>query len=644
MFDWTGQSACPQAGLLVLSLIVAGFGCNKGTSTERTDARVATWRDGGYPVPCLASCDDGNSCTVDSCDPATGQCRNDLAPDGTACDDGDPCSLGDSCTAGICYGATQKDCATPPDQCHEPGYCVSTDGTCSYPVSGDGKKCDDNNLCTSGEYCLKGECKGTSLQCSLPAICDKDGICKDHGVPAFPSPLWGLVLDGNADATYNPGLALAPSGSLFLTGGFIGTLDLGAGAMTSAGVHDAFVARLDPESGKALWSRAYGDRFEQRGITVAVNATGTVAVAGAFLGTIDLVKAKFANTTSSPMVYLAAHAEGDGTALWAKRVDLLQGGSSIADIEIHMIADPTGAFIICGLTDKAVTDLAPDAVAGGGVDAIVAKLDGQTGDVNWARQIGAAGDEQCDNLAADSEGNVYVAGHYGYGSKLDFGGGFTLAAPTSRVQVAAFVAKLDGLTGATVWARSVTAKLTGQVAPRTIVARGPSVWIGGGLFGTAVFDSTTVTAPTTLKSTAFVSEFVAADGSVAWAKGWGNTARVLGLSLTSGGDLLVAGDYGSDMSFESGKLADSPGGTQAFIAKLAAGNGGATAARGYAASVSDGSTSTALANAAGVSSSGSPDNASYLVGTFEGKFDLGPPVGALAGVGTTRVFLAKIAP
>jgi len=42
-------------------------------------------------------CDDGNECTRDSCDPLSGLCSNDIAPDGIACD-----SCNSTCQAGVC--------------------------------------------------------------------------------------------------------------------------------------------------------------------------------------------------------------------------------------------------------------------------------------------------------------------------------------------------------------------------------------------------------------------------------------------------------------------------------------------------------------------------------------------------------------
>jgi hypothetical protein len=38
------------------------------------------------------------------CDPQSGACSNQLAPNGTSCNDGSSCTAGDSCTAGTCSG------------------------------------------------------------------------------------------------------------------------------------------------------------------------------------------------------------------------------------------------------------------------------------------------------------------------------------------------------------------------------------------------------------------------------------------------------------------------------------------------------------------------------------------------------------
>jgi hypothetical protein len=57
-------------------------------------------------------CDDGNPCTVDTCDPAHG-CRFDPAPDGLACFDGDYCAGPEACQAAQCTATGGPSACTP---------------------------------------------------------------------------------------------------------------------------------------------------------------------------------------------------------------------------------------------------------------------------------------------------------------------------------------------------------------------------------------------------------------------------------------------------------------------------------------------------------------------------------------------------
>jgi hypothetical protein len=50
------------------------------------------------------ACDDGNPCTADACDPATGCTFSAAGADGTSCDDGDACTDNDVCGGGACSG------------------------------------------------------------------------------------------------------------------------------------------------------------------------------------------------------------------------------------------------------------------------------------------------------------------------------------------------------------------------------------------------------------------------------------------------------------------------------------------------------------------------------------------------------------
>ncbi|HOU54102.1 MAG TPA: hypothetical protein PLQ97_09260 [Myxococcota bacterium] len=62
-----------------------------------------------------------------TCDPATGQCRYDLLPEGSPCQDGDPCTRDDACDdQGTCRGLPDPACAVPDTNPEEAPDAVDT--------------------------------------------------------------------------------------------------------------------------------------------------------------------------------------------------------------------------------------------------------------------------------------------------------------------------------------------------------------------------------------------------------------------------------------------------------------------------------------------------------------------------------------
>jgi hypothetical protein len=76
-------------------------------------------------------------------------------------------------------------------------------------------------------------------------------------------------------------------GRVVAVGAFQGTIDFGAGAMTSAGGNDMFVASYDAQ-GTCVWSRQFGGAHDDAANAVAMDAGGAVYVSGAFVDSIDV--------------------------------------------------------------------------------------------------------------------------------------------------------------------------------------------------------------------------------------------------------------------------------------------------------------------------------------------------------------------
>lgn len=179
-------------------------------------------------------CEDGNGCTQDHFDLATGRCVHEVAR--LACDDFNACTAGDTCVDGVCLGGPMvcddHDVCTD-DLCDPRGGCVHVptvtcddgnpctadrcdpSGGCTSTVLDDGTPCNDLEQCTMADICLLGECRGVALpegsECDDQDPCSKldqcvMGKCKD---PTYEPPGVGelkflVELATGSGATSNP--------------------------------------------------------------------------------------------------------------------------------------------------------------------------------------------------------------------------------------------------------------------------------------------------------------------------------------------------------------------------------------------------------------------------------------------------------
>jgi len=125
-------------------------------------------------------CNDGNVCTDDICNPASGCVNpNNVA----ACDDSNACTTPDTCSAGACVGGAAPSCddenVCTNDSCNPASGCVN------IPTTG---SCNDGNACTITDFCLSGDCVGAVLDCNDGNVCTDD----------FCDPASGCVNPNNA--------------------------------------------------------------------------------------------------------------------------------------------------------------------------------------------------------------------------------------------------------------------------------------------------------------------------------------------------------------------------------------------------------------------------------------------------------------
>jgi hypothetical protein len=208
----------PTSGVCTNPPVANGRICSDDNLCTQADTCQDGFCTGGTPL----TCDDGNVCTADSCDPASG-CQTTLVVNGAPCDDGAPCDGHRTCQAGLCTcsdgdepcgngivaGAEQCEagpCCNPSSctfkaagtPCPDDGsvctddVCDGTRAACAHPHNT--AACNDGNACTRTDACRSGVCVGGNLvPCPAPDVCHEPGDC---------DPLTGLCINlGKPDDT-----------------------------------------------------------------------------------------------------------------------------------------------------------------------------------------------------------------------------------------------------------------------------------------------------------------------------------------------------------------------------------------------------------------------------------------------------------
>jgi len=183
--DWTVDSFFD----VTLRVDIVGRQGGPLANVNRSDTYTVRFRTGaGQCVHTPVDCDDGDPCTVDSCDPQTGACLHSPV----SCDDGDACTT-DSCDPQT--GA----CVHTPLTCDDGNACTVND-RCVPTLSG-GTTCQgDPKDCYDGDPCTEDTCvSATTGECAhTPTNCDDGDACTSDSC----APLGCIVPDnggGTAD-------------------------------------------------------------------------------------------------------------------------------------------------------------------------------------------------------------------------------------------------------------------------------------------------------------------------------------------------------------------------------------------------------------------------------------------------------------
>ena len=226
--------------------------------------------------------------------------------------------------------------------------------------------------------------------------------------------LWSKRMGGTG-GDRGLGIAIDPSGNVAVTGTFSATASFGGGSLTSRGLRDIFIAEYS-SSGAHLWSKGFGGVSDDYGNSIAMDASGNVIATGNFNGTVDFGGGPLDDVGAGNM-FLAKFTPA-GAHTWSKRLGI--GGNTA----LGVATDPTGNILMTGSIVGAADFGGGPLWGNGSWDIFVAKLTA-AGAHLWSKRYGPVWDDHGNAVTTDSNGNIIVTGDF-YES-VDFGGGALLS-------------------------------------------------------------------------------------------------------------------------------------------------------------------------------------------------------------------------
>ncbi|MBL8812685.1 MAG: hypothetical protein JNM43_21145 [Planctomycetaceae bacterium] len=283
----------------------------------------------------------------------------------------------------------------------------------------------------------------------------------------------GELNDGPGDITVDG------SGNVYTTGVFAGTVDFDPGVgttnLTSAGVSDIFVSKLE-STGNFVWAKRLGGDSTERGNGIIVDGSGNVHITGIFAGEADFGTTTL--TSAGVDDIFVCKLDGAGNVTWAKR----QGGGftdHANDITIDGSGNVFTTGYFYGTADFDPGDGTTNLTSAGEADAFVSKLD-SAGNIVWAKRLGGDSDDGGNGIAVDVSGNAHISGYFRGAA------GFGTTILTSAGVDDIFVCKLDGA-GNVAWAKRMGGT-SGDIALGVTVDGSGNVYTTGYFEGTADFD------------------------------------------------------------------------------------------------------------------------------------------------------------
>jgi len=321
------------------------------------------------------------------------------------------------------------------------------------------------------------------------------------------------------------GVAVDPEGNSYVVGSFQGTVAFGTTNLSSAGGHDIFLAKLNPQ-GAFVWVTQAGGTNDDVGYDVAVDTNGNSFITGYYVKAAEFGDASVFNTGGFDL--FVAKYNSAGALAWVRSTP---NGNNVYGSGISL--DGSGNILITG-------SFVYDLNWGGETyensetyDLFVARFT-PNGALDWLNVAGGVDNDQGIKVAADASGNAFVTGFF---TGVAFFGDDEILVSTGTTET--FVAKFDS-DGALEWVKETQSQ----------EAQGADIAVDktGNCYVTGYFRTSTEIGTNTLASSGFFDLFLAkfdGDGELLWATNSGTTDAInaAGIALDAEGNVYLTGSF-----------------------------------------------------------------------------------------------------
>ncbi|MEM6683751.1 MAG: hypothetical protein AAF607_16070 [Pseudomonadota bacterium] len=228
--------------------------------------------------------------------------------------------------------------------------------------------------------------KRTDISAGSEALTElADSVAADSGRDTNDDPVDPVQLATRTDA-----IAVDSQGFTYL----VSTSSGDVGTQLGTGQDDVFLTKLDSQ-GDIVFQRLLGTEGSSQGFAITVDASDNVIIAGQTTGRVDALDA-LDGGDSFIVKYTSS-----GTEVFRSQVDTV-----VTDAALSLTTNAAGDIFVGGYASGAVNNTT---TASGERDALVLRLDSQTGAIGDVALFGTAGQDSVKALTIGSDGNLLAA-------------------------------------------------------------------------------------------------------------------------------------------------------------------------------------------------------------------------------------------